>query len=171
MNRVHKRIIIVCFGVFLAAFAVSMLAAHMTPRSATPLFIFRMEQASSEKSFLPTEKNAFTYITEKGYNLTYQVCGGCSFNAAPLEPPTEGEVTCDNTCPSTCKNTCPATCLSTCANTCVSTCYTCVSTCPLTCVSTCYTCVSTCPESCVGTCYYTCGSSCGYTCGFTCNTC
>jgi hypothetical protein len=171
MNGKQKWVTIACVSLVLTAFAVATLAASdiIIPQGATPLLIFRMEQASYEKNFLPTEKNEFVYTTEKGYNLTYQV--HTTYSAVPLEPPTQGGVTCDNTCPSTCKNTCPATCLSTCPDTCVNTCYTCVDTCPVTCVDTCYTCVSTCSQSCVGTCYYTCGNSCGYTCGFTCNTC
>jgi hypothetical protein len=148
-------ITIACATMMLTAFAAAPLAdSDIISHSTTPLFTFRMEQASYEKNFLPTEKNEFVYTTQKGYSLTYQI--HTQYSAVPLEPLTQGEVTCDNTCPSTCKNTCSATCLSTC---------------PDTCVNTCYTCVSTCSQSCAGTCYYTCGNSCGYTCGFTCNTC
>jgi hypothetical protein len=37
--------------------------------SNTPLFTFRMEQASSEMNFLPTVVNGFIYTTENGYTL------------------------------------------------------------------------------------------------------
>ena len=56
-------------GVVLCAAAVSALPSL----SSTPLYTFRMEQVSSEMSFLPTERNNFTYTTEKGYNMQYAV--------------------------------------------------------------------------------------------------
>jgi hypothetical protein len=39
----------------------------------TPLYIVRMEQASSEMNFLPTEVNGFTYTAVKGCELTYDI--------------------------------------------------------------------------------------------------
>ena len=131
--------------------AVSLVIACAAARpwtSATPLYTVRMEQASSEMNFLPTEVNRFIYTTEKGFNLNY-ICSGC-FSAQPLEVTSgrtcEGtciEPTCDNTCPSTCASTCGATC----GDTCGFTCDTCASTC------------DTCDETCDGgpTCYNTCG--------------
>ena len=158
MNRKQLMLILVVCGAvgFLAVTAVT--ASGQT--SSTPLYTFRMEQASSEMSFLPTERNTFLYIAEKGHTVTYDVTGCC--NAVPLI--TGGAYTC-GTCGRTCPNTCYSTCVSTCSSTCVSTC-------PETCVNTCHTCVSTCSSTCVSTCSSTCVSTCPYTCGNTCaNTC
>ncbi len=126
--------------------------------SNTPLYTYRMEQASSKMSFLPTQMSDFSYTAEKGHNLNYVCSGYCG--AEPLDITSgrtcEGtciEPTCENTCPSTCANTCGATCGSTCGFTCD------------TCASTC----DTCDETCDGgpTCYSTCGlcTIIGPTCG------
>lgn len=126
---------------------------------ATPLYTIRMEQASSEKHFLPTEKSNFIYTTENGYTLLNGAGYGSAYVPA-IE--TVGNTcwdscdgtceitcweTCDYTCPVTCGNTCPNTCPNTCQNTCPNTCSTCQLTCPYTCQDTCYgrTCWDTCP--------------------------
>jgi hypothetical protein len=57
----------------------------------TPLFILRMEQASSGMNFLPTAMTQFMYVTEKGYT----VAGLTS--VVPLEEPT-APLTCPQTC-------------------------------------------------------------------------
>lgn len=95
----------------------------------TPLYTYRMEQASSRMNFLPIEKNSFTYAADGGYILNHEVlrcCGGVS----PLM--TEGS-TCNPTCD---EKTC-ITCL-TCASCFLcetsETCDTC-STCNPTCSS------------------------------------
>ena len=46
----------------------------------TPLYTFRIEQASSKMNFLPTAMNEFTSTTEKGYNLTYDTFGEVVWN-------------------------------------------------------------------------------------------
>ena len=124
--------------------------------SSVPLFTFRMEQVSSEKNFLPTEKNTFTYTTGGTYTLNHNVLGCCGVIVplitagdvcetvgSPVCPPDPESVsgTCDQY---TCGNTCWCTCslVSTCSNTCPETC-------PNTCgVPTCgATCENTCPET------------------------
>ena len=132
----------------------------------TPLYTFRMEQASSEMNFLPTELNKFDYNAENGYTMDHEVIMGYCIDGSSIQytgytcPP----VTCE-TC-ITCPVTCYSTCVSTCTNTCVSTCNTCVDTCPSTCVNTCNTCVSTCTNTCVNTCVSTCYVTCSNpTCG------
>jgi hypothetical protein len=129
----------------------------------TPLYTYRMEQVSSEMSFLPTELNKFSYTVENGYTVNYTFVSCCGAN--PMKPPTEVETcpeTCDGeTCPFTaCGNTCGSTCPNTsCGNTCDTctqpTCETC-ETC-----STCTTCSSTC-STCKGqdTCWDTCEIDC-----------
>lgn len=125
MNKQKWILIGVVSGLFIS-FAV---AASSSPLN-TPLYIFRMEQASSEMSFLPTEVNQFTYITEKGYTLDCSVTG--SDNVSPLNT---GVWSCEgSTCQPwhTCWCTCPYTCLNTCGATCT------YWTCPM---ATCFTCI------------------------------
>ncbi|MBU7025726.1 MAG: hypothetical protein HXS48_02200 [Theionarchaea archaeon] len=163
-------------SVFLVLLAVTTVVATSWGTSHTPLYIFRMEQVSSEMNFLPTEVNTFTYMAEKGYTLPWERVRGC-FSAQPL-----------GTCPATCSGTCSTckmteeccltsppgiTCPSTCSNTCWSTCpVTCYSTCNYTCASTCDTCYLTnhccltsppgitCPGTCDSTCWATCWETC-----------
>lgn len=109
----------------------------------TPLYTYRMEQASSQMNFLPTEINNFAYTTVTGSTLNYEITRYCYVN--PLEEPTVPV-----TCPETCEETC-STCYSTCeGSTCEGTCY---STCP----NTCATCEPTCEEP---SCWNTCSSTC-----------
>lgn len=125
----------------------------------TPLFTMRMEQASNDMNFLPTLVMKFSYMTEKGYNMTCNfasclgLCSGASatsFGRPTCEPVCTSE---GNTCDSyTCLETCPQTCTNTCS-TCPVTCLnTCPATCPNTCSSTCDdpTCQNTCPNTCTG---------------------
>ena len=67
MNKKQVMYIVVVSitALFLAVVAVT---AHSQPLN-TPLYTFRMEQASGEMNFLPTEKNTFIYTSEKGYTL------------------------------------------------------------------------------------------------------
>lgn len=124
--------------------AVSCVVPFVTASSltSTPLFTLRMEQMSSEKNFLPTEKNEFTYTSEKGFTLGYEI-SGYSGGVNPLM--TEG---------STCNPTCN-----------VKTCITC-----LTCES-CFHCVTVNPTCDDLTCQRTCNPTCDeQTCnGITCN--
>ncbi|KYK34771.1 MAG: hypothetical protein AYK19_02540 [Theionarchaea archaeon DG-70-1] len=142
-----RKVPLAVISVALALLAVTAATAHPSV-TRTPLYIFRMEQQSSEMNFLPTERNTFIYTTAQGHTVLYEITG-CGY-AAPLA--TGGGNTC-NSCSRTCSNTCPVTCMSTCPETCVYTCHTCVSTCPYTCVNTCsFTCGSTCPNTCWSTC-------------------
>jgi hypothetical protein len=132
-----------------AAFAaIAALSAHSLTEN-TPLFVFRMEQASNSMDFLPLEMSSFDYNTVQGFTLD-QCCAG---GLMPL-------FTLGNTCVSGCTEdaTCSYTCTATCWNTCDD------NTCPSSCSGTCS---STCGSSCGGTCG-TCGSTCGGTCGGSC---
>jgi len=99
-------IVVIVVVVFLAVTAVT----ARSSLSSTPLYTVRMEQRSSKMNFLPTPVNEFTYTTEKGYVLNYEVCVGHYCSAAPLGKCTQYSTTCINTCPNTCVNTCPDTC-------------------------------------------------------------
>jgi len=128
MDRKQKMIAVV--SVAITVLAVSAVTAGIGI-SNTPLYTVRMEQASSEMNFLPTEMNGFTYTAENRCTLNYDILGGCS-GVEPLstgdtcEPacePTEGGYTCSNTCWRTCDgSTCEGTCNEP---TCGYTCYTC----------------------------------------------
>ncbi|MGD2248041.1 MAG: hypothetical protein PVF58_06515 [Candidatus Methanofastidiosia archaeon] len=136
----------------------------------TPLFTYRMEQASSKMHFLPTEKNSFDYKTEKSSILNCNSSSGyCGMaNMANLRC-SEG-----STCPDTCLDTCPHTCPYTCPNTCQG--WTCNNStcCSSTCWETCGTCqAATCECTCVdSTCNAETACTCNVaTCGGTCGTC
>lgn len=167
MNRTQKMFVAVSMAFVLLAAAV-VTATSCT--GATPLYTIRMEQASSEKHFLPTERSSFTYTTENGCTVLYDVeyCGTLPAAETIIGPTCwdscDGtcDVTCWETCPNTCEDTCPNTCPNTCWYTCPYTCWnTCVGTCPDTCIETCNTCYSTCPYTCQDTCY---GRTCYDTC-------
>lgn len=159
MDR-NQKMAIAIGSVVLALFAVTAVTAHSL--TSTPLYTFRMEQASNKMNFLPTAVNHFTYTTEKGCSLNYNGLAFCGVN--PLEEPTApatcpytcDDLTCEQTCPNTCWNTCDGpTCQSTCPNTCD---LSCQATCPWTCRSTC---TSTCWNTCKGdTCWDTCEIDC-----------
>jgi hypothetical protein len=142
-----------------AAFAaIAALSAHSLSEN-TPLFVFRMEQASNSMDFLPLEMSSFDYNTVQGFTLD-QCCAG---KLMPL-------FTLGNTCISGCTE--DATCVYTCDdNTCLSSCNgTCGSSCGGTC-TTCNSCSSTCSSTCGDTCGSTCDASCViYTCPKTCDT-
>ncbi|MBU7048191.1 MAG: hypothetical protein HXS54_17280 [Theionarchaea archaeon] len=163
MNGKQKMFIVV-ISLSLTLCVVAAVSATTKRGSDTPLYTFRMEQASSEKNFLPTERSTFAYSAKQGYTLVYDSAKECSC----ITPLATGYNTCQDTCPETCEDdTCEET---TCPNTC-STCTqpTCPATCPNTCLSTCpSTCTNTCPETCEATCASTC-STCVYTCWWTCS--
>ncbi len=150
--------------IFLAVMSVALVFLAVTAATArpwtlpnTPLYTFRMEQASNEMNFSPAKGNGFAYAGEGGHTLGYDIAG-LKIYYSDAELLATG-------CKPTCVETCLETCVSTCPQTCVNTCSTCVSTCPHTCVNTCSTCVSTCSYSCVNTCW----STCAYTCDLTCD--
>lgn len=119
-----KTVIAVGVAIMVAAAGVS--AASWTK---TPLYTYRMEQASNTMHFLPTKMNTFSYTAEKGYTLTHSA--GTNSLISP-------QWTVIETCPNTCVNTC---------GTCALTCETCD-----TCGETIYgtpTCKYTCQPSCL----------------------
>lgn len=154
MNR--RKILVAVVSVCAVLVANTVIASSQI--SNTPLFTFRMEQASNRMNFLPTAVNGFTYTTENGCTLNNAV----GHSGEPLEV-TVGktcEGTCvEPTCPNTCLHTCAGnpTCSNTCPNTCGSTCDTCEQTCD-TCDDTCVgvTCPGTCLTMCIATCFPSC---------------
>ncbi len=170
---------IIVMSVVFTGFAVTWIFA--LPQPSTPLYTFRMEQASSKMNFLSTPASAFMYTTEKGYTLNssaagccnvlldtgvwtcyYSTCGG---ETCILTCPVSCHGTCnDPTCPDTCNPTCNVpTCPNTCGDTHQYTCSTCEETCEHTCPLTCDD--PTCLETCSGfTCYETCPETCSPTC-------
>jgi hypothetical protein len=157
----------------LAVCAITVVTADSSTH--TPLYTVRMEQASSKMNFLPIKQNTFTYSTEQGCFLNYDVTENGEPSPVPTGYPdtcwpqcTTIEATCEDTCPDTCYDTCPTgcstfppTCMETCPETCYDTCEpTCEEeTCPATCYDTCTTC-STCQ-----------GQNTCFMCQVTCDTC
>ncbi|MBU7046644.1 MAG: hypothetical protein HXS54_09430 [Theionarchaea archaeon] len=156
----NKKMLAALMGIAAASCVVAVTTASSLAAN-SPLFSIRMEQASSEKNFLPREMIRFTYSTEKGFTLTAECegCGGVSLLDLKSQRDTECDETCFNTCPPTC-DTCGSTCDGTCPYTCDDP--TCPSTCSETCPSTCdYTCDDpTCAYTCEQTCHYTCEKPC-----------
>jgi hypothetical protein len=145
----------------IGAFGAMALVTASSLAAGSPLYIFRMEQASNQKNFFPGHVAGFTYSTEKGctMNMGGVTCCGVSLLGFKTERDTECTDTCFSTCPITCE-TCPSTCDYTCSYTCDDP--TCPSTCSETCGNTCeYTCDDpTCPSTCEMTCQYTCNKPC-----------
>lgn len=125
----RKRMLLAMISVALLSLMVAVVTASSS-MSYTPLYTLRMEQVSSEKSFLPTSTSTFTYTAEKGYILNYDISEGCC-GVTPLimtfQPTCEFYNTCDtcSTCTYTCPITCRVTCRCSCQNTCPNTCSTC----------------------------------------------
>lgn len=134
-------------GMIIVFLAVTAVAASSRPLN-TPLYKFRIEQASYRMNFLPTERNTFAYTTEKGFKLDYDVFGEYCCGENPLA----SEYTCDPPCTfDTCEQTsCGETCQNTCAGaSCRLTCggETCDPTACLTC-SSCYPICTNIPSVC-----------------------
>lgn len=170
MNRIKKRALTALIGVAVISLVITSVAASPKISGNTPLYAFRMEQASSEMSFLPKEKTTFVYTTERGYTLNYDTAEACNvwgsnyrvqdFPQMVLDTAhaTCFSHTCLHTCwESTCQHSCHGTCRFTCWNTCIPTCYgTCVLTCQQSCWLICdLTHELTCWEF---TCWYICSS-------------
>jgi hypothetical protein len=148
-----KKMLIAVISIAIVSLAITTVTASLST-SNTPLYTFRMEQSSSKMNFLPTEMNTFTYTTENGYGLNYDILGCCG--AEPLimtyQYTCEFYPTCEtcNTC-STCStcSTCggwtcdPTGCQITCGSSCGGTCSTCEETCERTCGET------SCPINCM----------------------
>jgi hypothetical protein len=182
MNK-KQGICIVAIGTIAAFLAAAAVTADSSILS-TPLYTYRMEQASDTMNFLPTEQSTFTYTAKQGCNLNCRAenhCGEGILSTTGLET-CYGYFTCQGyyTCSQTCEGYTHggSTCLTTCLNWWTCTQYTCDLSCDgYTCVAafTCMgTCVVTCPETCETcqgqgwTCNATgCQQTC-YTCGFTC---
>lgn len=126
MDRKLKTAIAMTVAAFV--FFAAVVTASSFVASDTPLYSYRMEQASNKMHFLPTDMNTFSYNTEKGYNLDFEVTGNpgdgildtwqtpwtCVFSTCVYTC-----TTCDApTCPDTCEQTCPATCGWTCGGSC-----------------------------------------------------
>ncbi len=147
MNK--RNVSFVAIGLAISLLAITGVTATSRPLY-TPLFTYRMEQASGEMNFSATTMNNFTYNSEKGYNLNYNVCGQYCSGAEPLGNCTYLSTTCSVTCPASCYGTCDTCSGYTCDDTsCQPTCITCLDTCE-TCQGR--TCDETCMNSCNGTC-------------------
>lgn len=143
MNGKQKTIVVI------SAIAALLITTCVTASTTgyTPLYTARMEQASSEMSFLPTAVHEFTYTVKGTFMLscdTGNCCGGVlathSETCYTCEGDTcdaltcstcPGQFTCDDTCALTCENTCGPTCLYTCSPTCL---HSCQPTCEITCL-------------------------------------
>jgi hypothetical protein len=161
----RKQMLFVVMSIVLVFVAVAATTARPGTSPATPLYTYRMEQASNDMNFLPAEGNGFTFTTKGGHAVNYDIVVYHDYDELLS---TGCKPSCISTCYSTCVSTCNSTCVSTCPQTCVSTCSsTCLNTCPNTCVNTCsQTCVSTCSYTCVSTCYGTCAETCDLSCIF-----
>ena len=69
MNRKKVSIAVVSTAVVVLA-VTCVTASHQTLN--TPLYTFRIEQASSEMNFLPTAVSEFTYNTRDGYTVNWE---------------------------------------------------------------------------------------------------
>lgn len=139
MTRNRKWMLLVILSIVTAYIATAVAASPWMLD--TPLYTYRMQQASSEMNFLPATMNNFTYMTEKGFTLVdVEGCCEATLFAMPLGT---GVYSCYySTCGGeTCSSTCYTYCGQySCMLTCPSTCFTCDDpTCPLTC----YTCPDT----------------------------
>lgn len=138
----RKSISVVLMSIVIVGLTITAVTARLWTTT-TPLHTYRMEQASDEMNFLPTEMAEFTYNAEKGYNITFEILE--NFEDVALVT-WQTPYTCIY---STCKYTC-----TTCDGP------TCLETCPCT-----VSCGPTCQDSCdYGRCpptyWETCGSSC-----------
>jgi len=148
MNRIKKRALTALIGAAVISLVITSVAASPKISGNTPLYAFRMEQASSEMSFLPKEKTTFVYTTERGYTLNYDTAEACNVWGSNYG----GDVPTAHTCfPHRClhtyaldRRTCSGTCILTCWGTCGGTCrdstcqHTCLETCVFTCFGTCF---------------------------------
>jgi hypothetical protein len=136
----RRKLLLVAVIMVTASLAITCVTAHSLTAN-TPLYILRMEQASSKMNFLPTAVNGFIYTAEKGYEVTYDTRGNCGINGCfnDANPMATSGVSCVETmcnpCETyggqyTCQYTCPATCPVTCYNTCPGSKPSCNDTCP-----------------------------------------
>lgn len=122
-----KKVLLTMISTVLLSLAVTFAATISL--SDTPLYTYRMEQASSEMGFLPAKMNEFTYNTEKGFELVFIVAGCCDVepcgdtwywtcSTSTCYRSTCGGVTCWNSCEGhTCQSVC-GTCYQSCGGTC-----------------------------------------------------
>jgi len=71
MDKSQKWVVTTVVGVILVYAAV--VAASSQKSAHTPLYTYRMEQASSTMNYLPTEMNEILYTAKKGYKLNYEL--------------------------------------------------------------------------------------------------
>jgi hypothetical protein len=113
----NKKILDLVVGTAIVSIALTAVTASSFS-SYTPLYTARMEQESSEMSFLPTEINGLTYTTESGFELNYEATAVNGENSILAS----GHASCIWTCfwstCDTCSNTCPYTCEISCGGTC-----------------------------------------------------
>jgi len=107
----RKQMSVVVVSVTLVLLAVTTVTASSWT-SHTPLYTFRMEQASNKMNFLYTEVNDFTYTADNEYKLSYDALECCDVKPLGTCPNTQ----CAYTCPVTmCETTyCEATCEESC---------------------------------------------------------
>lgn len=118
----RKRAILIAISATAALLAVTCVTASPWTQN-TPLYTYRMEQASSRMNFLPAPMNNLTYTTEKGYILNCEVTE-CYNGVEPLN--TVPVISCEgHTCYITCDRTCTNTCDKTCGGNTCDTCITC----------------------------------------------
>ena len=147
-----RKSIVVVISVVVVGLAVTAVTARSW--TTTPLYTYRMEQASNKMNFLPTEMAGFTYTAEKGYTIPFETVN--LSGDTPLDT-WQTPYTCIY---STCEYTCETCDAPTCPDTCPATCNTCAYTCACT-----VSCGPTCQDSCdYGRCprtyWETCGDSC-----------
>jgi hypothetical protein len=83
MNR-NQKIPMAVIGVVVTTFAISAVTASPGTLN-TPLYTFRMEEASSEMNFLPKEQSPLVYTTGEGYHLNTSAPKYCdNMEALPM---------------------------------------------------------------------------------------
>jgi len=90
MNR-NLRISAVVIGMAVLIFLASAAMASQQVTD-TPLYTYRIEQASSKMNFLVTERNVYSYTTESGYELNYGTIRGWGFICRIDDETSKGKV-------------------------------------------------------------------------------
>ncbi|MBU7028275.1 MAG: hypothetical protein HXS48_15190 [Theionarchaea archaeon] len=77
MNRsLRISVVVIGMAVLTVLASVAMASQQVTD---TPLYTYRIEQASSKMNFLVTERNVYSYTAESGYELNYGTIRGWGF--------------------------------------------------------------------------------------------
>jgi len=93
MNR-NLRISVVVIGMAVLTFLASVAMASQQVTD-TPLYAYRIEQASSKMNFLVTKRNVYSYTAESGYELNYGTIKGWGFICRIDDETSKGKV-CQN---------------------------------------------------------------------------